>query len=115
MGEMNNQLSEKEIDEIVIAQGEDDSAWEEPIFVNQKKAFYLIPSQPDEIVSERGVLSGEPVFRGTRVPVSALFDNLEAGVSLDEFLTNFPTVKREQAIQVLEYFKSSLNQFKDAA
>ena len=45
--------------------------------------------------------SGTPVFRGTRVPVDALINNLEAGLTLDEFLENFPTVTREQAIQVL--------------
>jgi uncharacterized protein (DUF433 family) len=49
------------------------------------------------------------------VPVSALVDNLEAGVSLDEFLENFPSVTREQVIQVLEYFKSSLDGFEKAA
>ncbi len=47
------------------------------------------------------IVSGTPVFRGTRVPVDALINNLEAGLTLDEFLENFPTVTREQAIQVL--------------
>lgn len=61
------------------------------------------------------ILSGTPVFAGTRVPVSALLDNLEVGVSLDQFLENFPTVRREQAVQVLEYFKSTLNDLKKAA
>jgi len=61
------------------------------------------------------ILSGTPVFAGTRVPVSALLDNLEVGVSLDEFLENFPTVKREQAVQILEYFKSTLDDIKKAA
>lgn len=56
------------------------------------------------------VMSGAAVFTGTRVPVTALIDNLEAGVSLDEFLENFPTVTREQAISVLEHFRSSLNE-----
>ncbi len=67
------------------------------------------------IESDAEKLSGTPVFRGTRVPVSALLDNLEVGVSLDEFLENFPTVKREQAVQVLRYLKSSLNDFKKVA
>ena len=53
-------------------------------------------------------LSGAPVFRGTRVPVSALLENLEAGVSLDEFLDNFPTVTREQAVRVLEFSRETL-------
>ncbi len=54
-------------------------------------------------------MSGTPVFTGTRVPVSALLENLEAGVSLDEFLENFPTVTRGQAVAVLEHFRASLN------
>jgi uncharacterized protein (DUF433 family) len=45
------------------------------------------------------VMSGVPVFRGTRVPVQALLDHLEAGDSLDEFLADFPTVQRDQAVQ----------------
>lgn len=64
---------------------------------------------------DKEILSGTPVFEGTRVPVSALLDNLEVGVSLDEFLENFPTVRREQAVRVLEYFKSTLDEIKKAA
>jgi uncharacterized protein (DUF433 family) len=48
------------------------------------------------------ILSGTPVFRGTRVPVQSLFDYLEAGDSLDVFLTQFPSVDRAQAVAVLE-------------
>jgi uncharacterized protein (DUF433 family) len=48
------------------------------------------------------VLGGERVFAGTRVPVRSLFDHLEAGDSIDDFLTGFPSVKREQVIAVLE-------------
>lgn len=51
------------------------------------------------------IVSGAPVFRGTRVPIEALLNNLEAGLTLDEFLENFPTVKREQALKVLEFSK----------
>ena len=54
------------------------------------------------------ILSGTPVFRGTRVPVDALFSNLEAGISIDEFLENFPTVSREQTEQVLEFSRATL-------
>ena len=64
---------------------------------------------------DKEILSGMPVFTGTRVPVAALLDNFEVGTSLDEFLENFPTVKREQAVQVLEYLKSTLNDFNKAA
>jgi len=48
------------------------------------------------------ILGGTPVFRDTRVPVESLFDHLENGISLDEFLDDFPTVTKEQAIEVLE-------------
>lgn len=44
---------------------------------------------------------GQTVFKGTRVPVESLFDHLEAGVSLDSFLDDFPTVSKEQAIALL--------------
>jgi len=47
-------------------------------------------------------LGGEPCFRGTRVPVKNLFDYLEGGDSLDDFLAGFPGVTREQAVAVLE-------------
>lgn len=60
------------------------------------------------ITVDREIMSGTPVFSGTRVPVSALLENLEAGVSLDEFLENFPTVSREQAVRVLEHFRAEL-------
>ena len=52
------------------------------------------------------IMSGTPVFEGTRVPVDALLNNLAAGVSLDEFLENFPTVSREQALTILSFVES---------
>ena len=58
------------------------------------------------------VLGGTPVFRGTRVPVDALLSNLEAGVSIDEFLENFPTVSREQVIEVLKFSRATLHRLK---
>lgn len=61
------------------------------------------------------ILSGTPVFAGTRVPVEALLSNLEAGLTLDEFLENFPTVSREQAIAVLEFYRSMLQKLRKAA
>lgn len=54
------------------------------------------------------VLGGIPVFTGTRVPVQSLFDYLEAGDSLRDFLTSFPDVTREQAIEVLESLKATV-------
>ncbi len=50
-------------------------------------------------------MHGTPVFRGTRVPVETLFEYLEHGDSLDDFLEGFPSVSREMAIQVLEESK----------
>lgn len=52
--------------------------------------------------SDPGILGGVLVFVGTRVPVKTLYDYLEAGDSLDEFLDDFPAVAREQAIAALE-------------
>jgi len=59
-------------------------------------------------------VSGTPVFRGTRVPVEALIGNLEAGLTLEEFLENFPTVTREQALQVLHFSRATLQRLADA-
>lgn len=61
------------------------------------------------------IVSGAPVFAGTRVPVEALLSNLGAGLTLDEFLENFPTVSREQAIEVLEFYRSMLQKLRKAA
>ena len=55
------------------------------------------------------IMSGTPVFTGTRVPLYNLFDYLEAGDSLDKFLASFPSVKREQAIASLQLAKPSLD------
>lgn len=53
-------------------------------------------------------MGGTPVFTGTRVSIQALFDYIETGETLDEFLENFPSVKKEYAIQVLEMAKKTL-------
>jgi uncharacterized protein (DUF433 family) len=56
-----------------------------------------------EVVSiDPEVMSGAPVFRGTRVPIQTLLDHLEAGDSLEVFLADFPTVPREQAVRFIE-------------
>jgi uncharacterized protein (DUF433 family) len=61
-------------------------------------------------------MSGAPCFTGTRVPVTHLFDYLEAGDSLDEFLTDFPTVTREQVLGVLELMRNRiLTEYETAA
>jgi len=58
--------------------------------------------------SDRDILGGTPVFVGTRVPLQALLDYLEAGRPLDEFLDDFPSVTREQAVAALEEAKRVL-------
>jgi uncharacterized protein (DUF433 family) len=55
----------------------------------------IIDSNPE-------ILGGTPVFRGTRVPIKSLFDHLEAGDSIDDFLDGFPSVRRDQVIALLE-------------
>ena len=50
---------------------------------------------------DQDILGGQPVFKGTRVPVESFFDHLEAGIPLDEFLDDFPTVSKEQAVALL--------------
>jgi uncharacterized protein (DUF433 family) len=63
----------------------------------------------DQIIhSDPEIMGGEVVFVGTRVPVYNLFDYLEAGDSLDEFLDQFPSVTREQAVAALELAKEAV-------
>jgi uncharacterized protein (DUF433 family) len=60
------------------------------------------------ITSSSDILGGVPVFAGTRVPVQNLLDCLEEGDSIDLFLYDFPTVKREQVVAVLEAAKQEV-------
>jgi uncharacterized protein (DUF433 family) len=60
------------------------------------------------IVKDPEILGGTPVFRGTRVPFQALIDYLEGGQTLNDFLDDFPTVTREDAVLALETAKSLL-------
>lgn len=55
-------------------------------------------------------LSGEPCFKGTRVPVQALIDHIEGNSTLEDFLAGFPSVTRDQAIQFIEMAKDNLLQ-----
>lgn len=64
-----------------------------------------MPTQIPGVHSDPDILGGTPVFRGSRVPVRALFDYLERGRPLAEFLDDFPTVKKSLAVGVLEYMK----------
>jgi len=60
------------------------------------------------ISKNRDILGGTPVFRGTRVPIRTLFDYLEGGETLEDFLQGFPTVTRESAVAALEEAKDLL-------
>lgn len=61
-----------------------------------------------------GIVSGQWVFRGTRVPLAALFENLRDGATIDQFLEWFPGVKREQVVAVLEHEMAALSDLKAA-
>ena len=67
-----------------------------------------MPEETLVIACHPDVMSGTPVFVGTRVPFQALLDYLEAGQTLSEFLEDFPTVSREQAVAALEQAKDAL-------
>ena len=68
----------------------------------------VMSSETLVVHSDPEILSGTPVFVGTRVPVQSLFDYIEGGDTLDEFLRQFPSVRREQAIAALELARESL-------
>ena len=59
----------------------------------------------------KDILGGVPVFTGTRVPIQNMIDYLEAGDSIDAFLEDFPTVKKEQAPGALEFAKIKILEF----
>ena len=59
-------------------------------------------SLSDLVTCDADIMSGVPVFAGTRVPIQSLWDHLEAGDTLDQFLDSFPSVSREQAEAVIE-------------
>lgn len=61
---------------------------------------------PIEVAPE--IMSGAPVFAGTRVPVDTLFTYLMDGASLSEFLESFPSVRREDALLILEHYRQEM-------
>lgn len=66
----------------------------------------MTTSADSVIIQDPETLSGEPVFRGTRVPFQTLLDYLEGGETLDDFLKQFPSVTRQNAIAALEEAKA---------
>lgn len=67
-----------------------------------------MPTKSPVVHSDPEILGGTPVFFGTRVPLQTLFDYLEGGETLDEFLRQFPSVSREQAVAALDMAKETL-------
>lgn len=65
-------------------------------------------TRPTVVHSDPEILGGTPVFIGTRVPVQSLFDYLESGDTIDEFLRQFPSVKRDQAVAALDLARDTL-------
>jgi uncharacterized protein (DUF433 family) len=63
---------------------------------------------PIAIIKDTNILGGDPVFRGTRVPFKILFEYLEGGDTLDQFLDQYPSVSRELAVEAIEEARSSL-------
>ena len=81
--------------------------------VNRKQAFEAIEKRlnasMDKVIhSNREIHSGTPVFKGSRVPIYLLFGLLAAGGNLEEFLEDYPTVSREQAVETLTLAKNTL-------
>ena len=64
-----------------------------------------MPMQNSVINIDKDILGGTPVFNGTRVPIKNLFDYLETGDSIETFLEDFESVKREQVVKILEMSK----------
>ncbi|MDG5767088.1 DUF433 domain-containing protein [Balneolales bacterium ANBcel1] len=69
----------------------------------------MITDKPNKIISRnKDILGGTPVFHGTRVPIKTLWDYLKAGDSLEDFLEDFPSVKRKQAVALIERAQNRL-------
>jgi uncharacterized protein (DUF433 family) len=77
-----------------------------PVGERQELAARLLAQESAVVSADPNVMSGAPVFRGTRVLVQTLIEHLEAGDSIDDFLEGFPSVTREQVIAFLEETKA---------
>jgi uncharacterized protein (DUF433 family) len=82
---------------------------QENLAITNQPNHFFIRSECDDVIwvdSER--LSGAPCFKGTRVPIANLFDYLEGGDDIDDFLDAFEGVSREQVVKVLELARENL-------
>ena len=73
------------------------------------------PSLNDLIIADPEIMGGAPVFRGTRVPIEVLFENLASGMTVDEILEDYESLSRSDVIRVLELTSSALLRPADAA
>ena len=62
----------------------------------------------DVIVRDPEILGGRPVFRGTRVPIEVLFENLEDGLSIDEIIASYPSLNQDDVVACLEEARAAL-------
>lgn len=80
-----------------------------PVTVGKNTMYSMLDwSNCPEVERNDGKVGGAWVFKGTRVPVKALFENLETGATVDQFLAWFPGVTSDQAVAVLSYAEQSL-------
>jgi len=80
----------------------------------QVRKYYAHKNQTDiqKLINiDKEIMSGTPVFMGTRVPVKTLFDHIGSGIPLEEFLIDFPSVKRSQALEVIQLSGKFLNSY----
>ena len=63
----------------------------------------LVMNPSDPITIDPEIMRGRPVFSGTRVPIDGLFEYIEMGLTLDQFVADYPSVNRDLAVQVLEF------------
>ena len=74
----------------------------------QNKLAYALPVLLKALSNQPDIMGGTTVFVGTRVPVQTLIDYLQAGDTIDDFIEDFPTVKREQVLEFLDAMKEHL-------
>src|SRR5438445_3785417 len=94
-----------------ISRGRRPAGWMPELYARLLRMYTEATSMTqlsDIVRTDPDILGGTPVFVGTRVPIQSLFDYLEGGETLDEFLRQFPSVRRDQAIAALDLARATL-------